>query len=103
MVTDGAKRVKNSHIRMSVCGMISNESESSGDPDPLSSDESGSIGGGMVELDDGPLALTLSEAAKDGNCCDNVILLTSEVNIPGFEFRGSHYHLGVKPPGRDTW
>ena len=48
VLTDGAKRVKNNHIRMSVCGMISNESESSGDPDPLSSGVSGLLGGGTV-------------------------------------------------------
>ena len=88
MVTDGAKRVKNSHIRVSVCGMISNESESSGDPDPLSSGDSGLIGGGMVVLDDDPLALTLNEAAKDGNCCDDEILFTPEVNNPGFDDAG---------------
>ena len=39
-------------------------------------------------LDDGPLELTLSEAAKDGRCCDDVILLTSEVNSPGIDDAG---------------
>ena len=31
-------------------------------------------------LDDGPLELTLSEAAKDGRCCDDVIFINGHYN-----------------------
>ena len=73
--------------------MISSASEASGDPDPLSSGVCRLLSGVLLMKDDGLIALTLSEAAKDGSCvCVGVIvsgiLLTTELNISGYDVAG---------------
>ena len=68
--------------------MVSSVSESSDDPDPLSSGVCGLLSGGILVKDDGSFAQTLREAGNDGYCCSVGVIvpgifLTIELNNSG--------------------